>query len=310
MDHLANIVTFGASGRVESALGEFKRVAQIYQAEYDALEERRDHVSAKLENLVATKVKAFRSLRRVREVTKSLSPRERSFLRQEELAAGQRIDFAHIDSTIRLGEQVGSLARGAGVGASTAVGAWALVGTFGSASTGAAISGLSGAAATNATLAFLGGGSLAAGGAGMAGGAAVLGGIALIPAVAVTSVFLHLRASKKIKEIESKATEITLATEACRIARLKLDAIESRANEIARAVEKAEIAFLHVLENTSSQFKLTSWWSRVIAWIRHWILRRNYSRSQLKSIAHLGQAATALAQLIDQPILTEDGSPT
>lgn len=162
----------------------------------------------------------------------------------------------------------------------------------------------------NATLAFFGGGSLAAGGAGMAGGAAVLGGIALIPAVAVTSVFMHLRASKKIKEIESKATEMTLATEACRIARLKLDAIELRANEVARAVEKSEIAILHVLENTRSQLKLSSWWSRVIAWIRHSILRSNYSRSQLTSIARLGQAATALAQLIDQPILTEDGSPT
>ena len=46
--------------------------------------------------------------------------------------------------------------------------------TFGTASTGTAISTLSGAAATNAALAWLGGGSVAAGGAGMAGGNALL----------------------------------------------------------------------------------------------------------------------------------------
>lgn len=46
--------------------------------------------------------------------------------------------------------------------------------TFGTASTGTAISALSGAAATNAALAWLGGGALASGGAGMAAGQALL----------------------------------------------------------------------------------------------------------------------------------------
>ena len=52
-----------------------------------------------------------------------------------------------------------------------------VVGAVCSASTGTAISSLSGAAATNATLAWLGGGSLAAGGGGVAAGATVLAGI-------------------------------------------------------------------------------------------------------------------------------------
>lgn len=51
------------------------------------------------------------------------------------------------------------------------------VSALATASTGTAISTLSGAAATNATLAWLGGGSLAAGGGGMAAGSAVLAGI-------------------------------------------------------------------------------------------------------------------------------------
>ena len=52
-----------------------------------------------------------------------------------------------------------------------------LVGTFGTAGTGTAISALSGAALTKATLAWLGGGALATGGLGVAGGAIVLGAV-------------------------------------------------------------------------------------------------------------------------------------
>lgn len=69
---------------------------------------------------------------------------------------------------------------GAGVAAGTAVASMAptaamwVATTFGTASTGTAISALSGAAATNAALAWLGGGALAAGGGGMAAGQALL----------------------------------------------------------------------------------------------------------------------------------------
>lgn len=55
---------------------------------------------------------------------------------------------------------------------------------LGTASTGAAISGLHGAAATGATLAHLGGGAVAAGGFGIAGGIAALGTAFAVPAVA------------------------------------------------------------------------------------------------------------------------------
>ena len=62
------------------------------------------------------------------------------------------------------------------------------------------IGALSGAAATNATLAWLGGGSLAAGGFGMAGGMAVLGGIVAGPALALGGVFLDSKAEDKLYE--------------------------------------------------------------------------------------------------------------
>ncbi len=54
------------------------------------------------------------------------------------------------------------------------------VATYGTASTGTAISTLSGVAAHNATMAALGGGSLAAGGGGMAMGALALTGVGVL----------------------------------------------------------------------------------------------------------------------------------
>lgn len=77
---------------------------------------------------------------------------------------------------------VGGVA-GAGVGLGTAAGIFAAVSAAATASTGTAIASLSGAAATSATLAWLGGGYLAAGGMGVAGGTSVLGGIVALPAV-------------------------------------------------------------------------------------------------------------------------------
>lgn len=85
------------------------------------------------------------------------------------------------------------LGAGLGGGAALAFGAYNGTMILASASTGTAISSLSGAAATNATLAWLGGGSLAAGGYGMAGGMMVLGGLVAGPALAI---FGHIVGNK------------------------------------------------------------------------------------------------------------------
>lgn len=83
--------------------------------------------------------------------------------------------------------------------------------TFGTASTGAAISTLSGAAATNAALAWLGGGALAAGGGGMAGGTAFLAlagpvGWSIAGATLLTSILIFT--TKKTKLNKQKNEEI------------------------------------------------------------------------------------------------------
>lgn len=83
--------------------------------------------------------------------------------------------------------------------------------TFGTASTGTAISALSGAAATSAQLAWLGGGALAAGGGGMAAGNAFLAlagpvGWSISGATLLASVVLF--ANKKMKLSKEKKEEI------------------------------------------------------------------------------------------------------
>lgn len=83
--------------------------------------------------------------------------------------------------------------------------------TFGTASTGTAISTLSGAAATNAALAWLGGGAAAAGGGGMASGTAFLaiaGPVGWTISGATLLASIALFANKKIKLNKEKKEEI------------------------------------------------------------------------------------------------------
>ena len=93
-----------------------------------------------------------------------------------------RSDWKSANRTMVAG--VAGTLGGTGVGA----GVLGAVMTFGTASTGTAISTLSGAAATNAAYAVLGGGTIASGGGGVALGAAVLGGVVVISAFVITGV--------------------------------------------------------------------------------------------------------------------------
>ena len=113
--------------------------------------------------------------------------------------------------------QKSAMSVGAGVAGGMAVASLApsaamwIATTFGTASTGTAISALSGAAATNAALAWLGGGALAAGGGGMAAGNALLAlagpvGWGIAGATLLTSIVIF--SNKKIKLDKEKKKEI------------------------------------------------------------------------------------------------------
>ncbi|MFF7440876.1 hypothetical protein [Streptomyces sp. NPDC008122] len=127
-----------------------------------------------------------------------------------------------------IGSIVGGGATGAGVGAAT----YMAVGAFATASTGTAISGLSGAAASSATLAWLGGGSLAAGGGGMAAGTAVLAAAVALPALLATGALLEWRGRSAREDQKKLAEELDEAEAELTAARGILSEVFRRSREI------------------------------------------------------------------------------
>lgn len=121
------------------------------------------------------------------------------------------------------------VAAGVGTAAFAPTAAMAIATTFGTASTGTAISALSGAAATNAALAWLGGGALAAGGGGMAGGSALLalagplgwaiGGASLVG----SGLFARSKNRKVAEEANLKRKEIEVHDAELKAAKKEID---------------------------------------------------------------------------------------
>ena len=113
---------------------------------------------------------------------------------------------------------------------------------FGAASTGTAISSLSGAAATNATLAWLGGGSLAAGGGGMAAGSAVLGAITAtttgVFALAAAGIVASAYYSKKYTEATAYLEEVKKARAKAKLGWAAMEAINQRAIELESVMKR------------------------------------------------------------------------
>lgn len=124
-------------------------------------------------------------------------------------------------------------AAGGMTGALVGFGAFSLVGVLGTAGTGTAISSLSGAAAVNATLAWLGGGTLAAGGLGMAGGVLALTGIVAVPALLITGISLGAKSEKLHAEARSELEKM-------RAHEKEVGVIQERLREIAKLAALAQ----------------------------------------------------------------------
>ena len=107
------------------------------------------------------------------------------------------------------GERIGGSAVSIGATIGAPVAAWSMVGALGTASTGAAIGGLSGAAATSATAAWFGGGAVAAGGLGMAAAPFVLSGIGLAVGLPLHVLIGSKVAGRSERKVIGKITEQT-----------------------------------------------------------------------------------------------------
>ncbi|MCD9198333.1 DUF3482 domain-containing protein [Aeromicrobium wangtongii] len=141
-----------------------------------------------------------------------------------------------------------SSATGAGVGA----GLTTAVGSFGAASTGAAIAGLSGAAAESATLAFLGGGSLASGGGGMALGATALNFVTIGPALLVGGMVIKGQGTKALTQARKLEAQVAVGIAELDLTETNLGAICARCKELSGLLARLStraVAAIDLLES-------------------------------------------------------------
>lgn len=303
MGILKNIITFGASGRVEKKINEYEGYIKEYNEVYPIIEKRRKEVNKILEKVIKEKVKSLNALKKIDKISKNIKSKDREFNSSEVNIDSINKTFEKIDNIVSIGNMAKNATKGVASGVGTALGSWALVGTYGTASTGTAIGSLSGAAATNATLAWFGGGSIAAGGGGMALGTLTLGGIVAIPALALTGILSHLKANKQINEIEDKIYEIRKVISQIKENLLLMNATEERAKEIIDSLIKAREVFIKELNKSYKKIYPIPFISSIIKFIRKNIFRMNYfSKKETEEIQYIGQIATNFAIIIDSKV--------
>jgi hypothetical protein len=127
-------------------------------------------------------------------------------------------------------------------GAITAFGAYSATVALGTAGTGTAIATLHGVVATNATLAFLGGGSLAAGGLGVSGGIAILGGLVAAPALLIAGIIIDVKAEKYLNEAHTNLARAEKHKEEVDVGILMLNSIQEQCQIFIAYLD--ELAFL------------------------------------------------------------------
>lgn len=212
------------------------------------------------------------------------------------------LDFDNLEKASFKASDMASGGIGAiAAGSLLAAGTYGAVGTAAlgaAASTGTAIAGLSGAAATNATLAWLGGGSLAAGGFGMAGGMVVLGGLVAGPALAIGGAFMASKAKEALYNAEENYDKALAFDEQSKNIASKLNAVSKRANQIQEILTKldgymgmANESMLEVILDSGSDWK-------------------NYSREQKETVGACAQLAKTIKLILDTSLLGENGELT
>lgn len=301
---LMNILTFGAQGRIERANDRYNSVLENLKQCNEQQEQRKAQVNSVLQDVVECKKDAVLLLNRIQQITQHLKVKERQTVNQQIGAERMNFDLDYVEATLDGANLALAGMKGAGAGIASGSAAMFLVGNFAAASTGTAISTLSGAAATNATLAWLGGGSIAAGGGGIAAGTLALGGIIAIPALAVMGIFSNLAADKKIHEIKKYELDAIRTIDAIKKNILAMDLIEQRVKELNAALLKERDVFDIEFRKVNRAIYPIPGLSRFWKNIRKKVFRKNYfSEKDVAQIAYIGKLATNFAQLIDTKVL-------
>lgn len=187
-----------------------------------------------------------------------------------------------------------------GSGALLAYGTYSVVmsglgGLIVTATTGTALGTLSGVAATNATLAWLGGGALAAGGLGVTGGMVVLGGIVAGPALAIGGAIFASQAKSALNDAYGNYDKAKAFKKQARNIGIALKAIFTRANQLTELLKKLDVFFAYqvgVLRDIID--------SKGVNW-------QDYSKTEQEEIYKCVQLAQAIKVILDSPLLKQEG---
>ena len=255
----------------------------------ESLGEKKLHVC---KDTVGTFVKLFGKVKNVRlAASKGMDELEKFRIDKQNLIEMK-------DISIKAGSFAKGVLSGSLTGGAVAFGAYSAAGALATASTGTAIAGLSGAAATNATLAFFGGGSLAAGGLGIAGGMTVLGGVVAGPALLILGSIMGAKASEKLDNAYSNLAKVREAEAEVQVLAMACNGIADRADLYLRVLVKLESLAFPLLDSLES------------------IIRKegtDYSRYKAVSkqtVAALLSTMKAIKAILDTPILDKKGALT
>ena len=205
-------------------------------------------------------------------------------------------DFEELKELVTFaGSVAGGTVAGTAGGALVAFGAYGAAQALACASTGTAIASLSGAAATNATLAFFGGGSLAAGGLGMAGGTMILGGLVAGPALMVVGLVAGAAAKKNLDKAYTNRAEAIQIAEQLDTMSKQCETIRRRTYMFYNLLARLDAYFVpmiykmeDILKNEGDDYKA-------------------YSTESKKAIASCASIAVSIKGVLDTPMLTDDG---
>ena len=282
---------------------EAKEIVQNAQYRFQEMEEELkkegEILNQNLEDLAEFKLLVFRTqIKNLIELLKKCKDRASSSLNHENISLTPE-EIKQLENTVSNSlELTSGISKGLQSGVLTAFGAYGSVGMLASASTGTAISTLGGAVATNATLAWLGGGSLAAGGGGMALGTAVLGGIAAGPLIAVAGFVMNSKAEKNLTEAFKYESEIDINIEKMKLSIEGFQATNSRIIELKDTINKLATRFDSIFENINN-----------IGFIEK--IKRLLGLSKICELQELDQLIVLGKKLkiaLDIPLLDKDGN--
>ncbi len=234
-------------GRKKTAKNIHGRHYERYETARAQYEDRLNTINEELEGLGRRRFESVKTLRLAVEFLRKAKVKNRDLYEELDIATETLAKWETPSGD--LSKEIGNAVKSVTAGVSTTLGVYTTVGLLGTASTGTAISTLSGVAAKNATLAWLGGGSLAAGGGGMALGAVTLGSLAVGPTALVVGLIKSREASKFETQAEEKKAEMQVATAQIKQQMELFEVYEHRISEIRDSIDATEETLQKLIES-------------------------------------------------------------